>query len=97
MIGINVDVLDKLIKVNNLNSEAIDKDIENLRKIVDNLSKCYIGKGVDVLFTRITSQDENLVKIAAIVKNYSDILINVKVGYEKQDANFQSLFNRMNM
>ena len=94
MIGINKDNLGKLIKVNNLNLDSLSKNLDNLVGVLDDLDECFSGSGILFAFSETINQKDNLKKVPQIISNYSDILSSVKISYERQDANFQSLFNQ---
>ena len=93
MIGINVENLDKLVKINNLNYDSLEDNISNLLSTLDELSECYVGKDINFIFSPLVEQDNNIKKIPAVVKSYSDVLSMVKISYQRQDANFQELLN----
>ena len=96
MIGINIENLDKLIKINNLNCSSLDDNINDLLGILNELDDCYSGKDISFIFSSVIEQKSNIRKIPSIVKNYSDILATAKTSYQHQDANVQQLINHVN-
>ena len=92
MIGINIENLGKLIKVNNMNKISLETNINNLITIIDDLQSCYSGNELNYLFSSIDKEKDNLKGISNIVESYSEVLSNVKISYEQQDLNFHNLF-----
>ena len=96
MIGVNLDNLDKVIKINNLNYDSLDGNFKQLISSMNDLSNCYSGTSINFVFSEPIRQVDNVKKIKSIVKNYSDVLTDVKISYEKQDEQFQALFKNSN-
>lgn len=97
MIGINIEDLNKLIKINNLNCGSLDNNINDILGILNGLDGCYAGKDISFIFSPVTEQKNNIRKITSVVKNYSDILATARTSYQRQDANFQQLINHANI
>ena len=96
MIGINIENLNKLIKINSINSESLNKNLVKLADCLNDLNNCYDGMSIRQLFGETSRQDDNFKRIITVIDNYSEVLSSIKTSYEKQDASFQGLFNQAN-
>ena len=96
MKGVYLDNLDKLTKINKLNSESVKDNLFDIKRNMDELSNCYSGKNISFVFEELQNQQFNLSKIFEVIENYSDILIEVKKSYINQDLNVNSIINSAN-
>ena len=96
MIGINVDNLDKLIKINNLNSSSLEDNVSNLLGNLNELNDVYAGKDLNFTFSPLVEQSSNIKRLPRIIKSYSDVLSAVKISYQRQNANFRDLISHAN-
>ena len=94
MIGIDVDNLDKLIKLNNLNLEDIQNDIKEILISIGSFDECYSGRDLQNIFESISNQRKNLIKITNTVKSYSTVFSDVMIGYKTQDENVRNIVNQ---
>lgn len=93
MIGIDIDNLDKLIKLNNMSVDEITKYIKNIIFSITELDECYTGKDLDFVFSELMIQRSNINKIPSLISNYSTVLSSVKQSYKMQDDNVHSIMN----
>lgn len=93
MLGINIDNIDKLIKLNNLNCDELQKSIKNMIIAINEFDECYSGRDIEHIFDSVVSQKSNLSEIIRIVSNYSTILTDVKTSYEMQDQKVYNIYN----
>ena len=90
MIGINEEILVKLIKLNNLNHTNTKTHTKKLDNSINELSRCFYGKDLNSIFYYLFEQKKSINKIPKVVKSYSDVLYGVKVAYNKQDKNISN-------
>ena len=95
MIGVNLDALNSLIKKNNLYYQSFNDDSKNLIGLINELDDCYKGESLNFIFNEPKSEIKNIKTIAKVIDNYSDVLTNVKLGYQKQDKAFKSQINHI--
>lgn len=96
MIGIDTEILDKIIKINSINLDVIKTDTSELLKSIESLKECYSGLDLNFAFAKLLEQQKNLNKIINIINNYSVVLSSVKTSYIKQDINIVDIMNRTN-
>ena len=96
MIGIDNDILDKIIKINNINLEDLNSKRNELLKNINNLKDSYSGVDLDFAFNEAFSQKSNINKILDVINNYSEVLSSVKFAYNRQDANIANTMNHIN-
>ena len=82
-----------LIKKNNFNAESITKDVRAIVDAVEGLEDCYSGNGIDFVFMEALAQKDNINKIPGVVKNYSEVLEDVKIAYNQQNLRFHEIFS----
>lgn len=96
MIGINEDVLDKIIKTNSVYLESIEDCKNKLIDSISELEECYEGKDLEKILGHSYKQISNLKKIIQVVESYSEVLKDVKVAYKSQNSNISNFVNRAN-
>ena len=94
--GINNEVLDKIIKINNLNLESLEENLKKLKESIIDLDNCYSGNSINFISKEAVKQISNLDKIREVIKNYSIVLENVKISYTKQDENISDIIKNTN-
>jgi hypothetical protein len=85
MIGIDYDIINKIMQVNDLNAKSIRKDTSNIIDSINVIETCYQGNYIGDIFDGIIAQQDELKKIESIVRNYTSILSSVKDSYVCQD------------
>lgn len=96
MIGVNLDVLDSLIKKNNNYLNSFNSNSKRLINSINELNNCYSGRDLEYLFYTPVNEIKNIQTISNIIENYSSILYNVKNSYQTQDLNLKNQVNRIN-
>lgn len=96
MIGIDGDILDKIIKINNVNSETLVDNNNRVLDTISSLKECYSGYDLNFVFSEVIEQQKELKKIINIINNYSVVLSNVKISYTNQDSNISNIVNHNN-
>lgn len=96
MYGVHLDNLDKVTKINEINSEAVKEDLTNIKKNIEELSNCFSGTSISFAFQELQNQQSNLFRIHEVVDNYSIILTEVKNSYVNQDLNVNSTIKSTN-
>lgn len=96
MIGIDNDILDKIIKINNVNLETLRDNNNRVLDLFSSLKDCYSGYDLNFVFLKAIEQQESLKKIINVMNNYSVVLSNVKVSYNNQDTNITNIVNHNN-
>lgn len=97
MKGIIDENLDTLIKKNNFNADSLSKNLKILTDSIDELDDCYSGNSINFVFMEVAAQKDNIKKISNMVKNYSEVLSNVKIAYHQQDERFHEVLNNTNL
>ncbi len=85
MIGVNIDVIDSLIKKNNMYLQAFNTDARKLLGSMNELTQCYSGKSLEYLFREPLNEMIKIQSISKLIQNYSTILSGAKASYQTQD------------
>ena len=93
MIGINEDVLDKIIKTNNVYLESINDCKSGVIDSITELENCYFGKDLDTILNQPYKQVDNIKKIVKVINSYNEVLKDVKTSYKKQNSNIKNYMN----
>ena len=95
MNGINVENLNSAINRNDGYYDSINDDVKFMLNNINELNNLYSGSDLHFLFQDLVNQVKNISLIPPIIKNYSDVLNNVKLSYKAQDINMKSQINRV--
>lgn len=96
MIGVKFEIIDKLIKINNINSDTLQKYIQTIMNINSVITQSCNGNSMSFVYQEINNQESNLEKICKIVENYSEVLKDVQIAYKTQDENIKDIVNHTN-
>jgi len=96
MIGVRFEVIDKLIKKNNINSDMLQKNIQTIIDCNSVITQSCNGDTIYFVYQEINNQEPNLKKICKIVENYSEVLKDVQIAYKTQDENIKHILNHTN-
>jgi hypothetical protein len=91
---VNIDGLTTAINKNNQYYEFLEEDVDGLTTVINELNNIYSGSSLDFLFKDITRQVKDINKLPMMVKNYSNVLVNVKSSYIAQESNIRMIYNR---
>lgn len=95
MMGINIDGISGAINRNNGYYESIDDNVKLMLNNINDLNNLYSGSDLQFLFVDLINQVKDIASIPMIVKNYSEVLNNVKTSYKAQDVNLKSQISHM--
>ena len=90
MIGINEEVLDKIIKVNKIYMETIKTSSFKIINSINNLEDSYDGVTLNGIVGIPKTQINNIKKIVNVINSYSEVLNDVKTGYKNQSASIKN-------
>ena len=96
MIGVKFEIIDKLIKINNINSDILQKNIQTIMDCNSVITQSCNGDSIYFVHQEINNQESNLKKICKIVDNYSEVLKDVQIAYKTQDENIKDIVNHTN-
>lgn len=96
MTGINGDIIDKIIKVNRLNLDSLEKRISKIKEAIIKVDNCYSGNSISFISKTLIKQLANLEKIYEVNQSYIDVLQTVKISYTKQDEKAVEFLSAIN-
>ena len=91
---VNIDGMKSAINRNNAYYESFLKEVKDLNDIINDLSNLYSGSSLSYLFDDVTSQTKKINMLPGMIKNYSNLLIDVRASYIAQQDNIISLLSK---
>lgn len=95
MIGVNLEILNALIKKNNLYANSFDHNSDKIVELINNFKNDYDGNILEYLFSGPINQVKNIKEISKIINNYSVVLCTVETEYKKKAEVVTTQFNRI--
>lgn len=89
MLGINEDILDRIIKTNNVYLESIEDYKNSIIDSINDLENSYEGRELDKILNQPYKQVTNIKKVIKVIYSYNEVLKDVKIAYKKQNSNIR--------
>ena len=95
MVRVNVDNLNALIKKNNLYLSSYNSNSKKLTNAINDLNSCYSGNSLQYLFDGPLKEIKSVQTISKLIGSYSNILLGVKLSYQKQEQRLNTQIKNM--